>query len=316
MTYEYISMDLKFNNLIQVTEKFSDEAKCREYLAGLRWKDGKAICPYCNHFQSYVIENGKRYKCANTECHKKYSVTVGTIFEGSKLPLRKWFIAIYLITNHRKGISSHQLGRDLGVTQKSAWFVLHRIREMLAANAPHMLEGTVEVDETYIGGKRSNKHADERKRMNESGTGYLYKTPVFGMLQRDGVVYTQMPKEATGQYLKPIIFEKVREGSTVMSDGFGGYYGLSKYYHHEIINHQQGEYYRDGYHTNTLEGFWGLLKRGIVGIYHYVSPKHLQRYCDEFSFRYNLREAGPQDRLDATIRQSIGGRLTYKKLTA
>lgn len=302
----------KFKNIVELTRYFSDESKCREYLAQIRW-GGKPICPYCGYDKVYRIENGKRYKCAGKECYRKFSVTVGTIFEDTNLPLQKWFIAIYLGCNHKKGISSLQLGRDLGITQKSAWFVLHRIREMLKDKAPQLLSNMVEVDETYVGGKDINRHKNKKK---EGGAGMVNKTPMFGLLERGNKVIAGKVPVAQGVILKPIIYNKVKSGSIVVSDGFGAYRGIDKYYGHIVVNHEIGEYVRGSFHTNTIEGFWSLFKRGIIGIYHYVSPKHIDRYCDEFSYRYNYRKFSQDNVVRNAMLQSEGRRLKYKDLIA
>jgi len=279
----------------------------------LRW-NGEPVCPHCGHEKSYKFKDQKTYKCA--KCRKKYNATVGTIFENTKIPLCKWFWAIYIATSHKKGISSLQLAKDIAVTQKTAWFILHRIREMLKSNAPEMLTGAVELDETYVGGKSINWHADKRKKMREAGTGYIHKTPVFGLLQRGGNVHTEMPKEATGRYLKPIILDKVKPGTVVMTDGFGAYYGLNEIYQHVVVNHQLGQYVVGEWHTNSIENFWSLLKRGVIGIYHYVSPKHLHRYCNEFAFRYNTRKVSETERFNIAVASVNGKRVRYSELTA
>ncbi|MBI4944999.1 MAG: IS1595 family transposase [Bacteroidetes bacterium] len=304
-------MKTQFKNLLQILDYFKDEATCRELLELQRW-NGKPTCPHCGHEKVYRTNRG--FKCASPKCYKKFSATTGTILESSKLPLRIWFGAIYLNTAHKKGISSHQLGRDLGISQRTAWFVLQRVRAMLKNNNPSLLTGTVEVDETFVGGKAKNKHAKQRREIK--ATGYVNKTMVFGILDRDGkTVHNQIVANVDGNNLKPIINEKVKEGSIVMSDGFGAYTGLNANYQHEVINHAQGEYYRNGFHTNTLEGYWSQLKRGIYGIYHSTSRKHLHRYCDEFAFRYNNRHVSDTERFINVLTKVADARLTWNQLT-
>lgn len=302
----------EFKNLLEVTQYFSDEKTCREYLAQSRW-NGNPICPYCGHTKVYVIEGGKRYKCANKDCFKKFSVTVGTIFEDTNLPLQKWFIAMYLACNHKKGISSLQLSRDLDITQKTAWFVLHRIREMLKDNAPELLENMVEVDETFIGGLDANKH--KSKKANK-GRGPVSKTPVVGLLERGNKVRAEKMLAANKAVLIPKVQQYVKPGTLVITDNSKAYVNLRTEYIHEVVSHSTGEYARGMIHTNTLEGYWSLLKRGIIGIYHCVSVKHLNRYCDEFSYRYNHRKDGQNLSVTNALLQAEGRRLKYFELTA
>ncbi|MDD5363134.1 MAG: IS1595 family transposase [Ignavibacteria bacterium] len=300
-----------YNNLIDVQKHFPDETVCKEHLAQLRW-NGETTCPFCDCKKVYKIKSG--YKCSNPKCYKKFTVLVGTFFENTKIPLSKWFVAIYIATSHKKGISSLQLSKDISVTQKTAWFMLHRIREMLKNNSSKMLSGTIEVDETYIGGKNEFKHIDKKVKKSQ-GRASKDKTPVFGMLQRDGVVVSKPVDNVTKATLQGVINKSVRKGSTVISDEWGSYKGLEKRYNHRYIFHNLGEHAIGNVHTNTIEGFWSLLKRGIVGIYHSVSPKHLEKYCDEFSFRYNTKDYSEQDRFNKSISQ-CSGRLKYNQLIA
>lgn len=300
-------MEIKFKNLIELNEYFSDENKCWDYLEALCWKNGRVLCPVCKSDRHYKFQNSRTYKCK--DCKRKFNAKVGTIFENTKIPLKKWFVSIYIATSHKKGISSCQLSKDISVTQKTAWFILHRIREMLKAKAPVMLEGQVEIDETYIGGHEANKHKSKRQNVD----GYVNKTMVFAVLKRQGNVWTKMVDRVDGRTLKPIIAKHISQDATIITDGFGAYSGLGKYYHHEIVNHIQEEYVRGEWHTNTIEGFFSQLKRGIYGIYHHVSPKHLHRYCDEFSFRYNTRKSKENSRFDYSF-IACEKRLKYQDL--
>lgn len=303
-------MEIQFKNLIELQKYFSNENVCWDYLEQLRW-NGKIVCPFCKSEKHYKFKNSRTYKCA--DCQKKFNAKIGTIFENTKIPLSKWFVSIYIATSHKKGISSIQLNKDVGITQKSAWFVLHRIREMLKAKAPYMLNGTVEIDETFIGQSFKNLHTSVRKKLKRSI--YVNKTMVFGILERDGNVWTKMVKGVDGKTLKPIIRNTVDKSSTIITDGYGAYSKLNKEYHHEIINHLQDEWVRGEFHTNRIEGYWSQLKRGIYGIYHHASPKHLQRYCDEFSFRYNTRKENESDRFDYSL-LNCEKRLRYNDLIA
>ncbi|MBS1685676.1 MAG: IS1595 family transposase [Bacteroidetes bacterium] len=303
-----------FKSVIQVLDFFKEEETCKQYLEQQRWGHN-ITCPHCGH-DLKIYRTNRGYKCGDKTCHKKFTVTTGTLMESTKIKLRYWFAAIYLITAHKKGISSHQLARDLGVTQTTAWFLNHRIREMMIQTEVQMLENIVEVDETYVGGKRINMHAWKRKELTDKyGTGYKEKTPVLGLLQRDGEVIAHKIPSSDGKTIKPIVKEKVKQGSTLLTDGHGAYADLHKHYDHVIINHDKGVYAVGEYHTNSLEGFWGIFKRGIIGIYHHVSPKHLDRYCNEFTYRYNSRKVTDCTRFELTLTK-VKGRLRYQDLIA
>ncbi len=306
-----------FNNLKELILHFSDEKVCREHLEKRRW-NGKPVCPHCHCDKIYKLKDEKTYKCAGKDCKKKFTVTVGTIFENTNIPLSTWFAAIYLATAHKKGISSVQLAKDLGITQKSAWFVLHRIREMLREKKSPMLGNNdiVEIDETYVknGGDRVKKevHPNEPKR-GKQGRSLKDKTPVFGMVERNGKVVAKPVKNTKLKTLKPFIENMIMKGAIIVTDEFSVYNKLDNNYRHFVVNHSRKEYARGKYHTNTIEGFFGLLKRSLIGIYHYMSTKHLERYCDEIAYRYNTRNERDSERFDVTL-QLLEGRLTYKNL--
>lgn len=303
-------MNLQFNSLLELLNYFKEESTCIEFLEQMRWK-GQPKCPHCKCKKVYRTNRG--FKCSDKECGKKFSAKVGTIFENSKIKLRLWYAAIYLCTAHKKGISSLQLHRDLGVTQKTTWFMLHRIREMIKQKTPQMLEGEVQADETFVGGKNKNRHAN--KKVKESrGRSTKDKTPVLGMVNK-GKVTSQVVPDTNARTLKPIIDRMIRKGEIVVTDEWLGYKSVSSTQKHRVIKHKENEYIRDGFHTNAIEGFWSLLKRGIYCIYHNVSRDHLTRYCDEFSYRYNTREIKVCERFVHSM-NNIEGRLTYKKLIA
>jgi transposase-like protein len=276
--------------LIEITKKLNTPRRCITYLEQVRWQ-GKTTCPYCQSERITPMKKQLRHHC--NSCNKSFSVLVGTIFEASNLPLPKWFIAISLVMNAKKGISSRQLARHINVTKDTAWYVQKRLRDAMKSNDHDLLKGIVEVDETYVGGQVKNKHKKVRDELHAQGkvaTGAMHKVPVFGLLARSGRVCTQVVEHADGKTLKPIINNRVDRKSVIVSDGFGAYCGLQKQYKsHEVVNHEKDQYVRELYHTNNIEGFWSLVKRGIVGQYHKITRKYLQNYLDEFSFKYNFK---------------------------
>lgn len=301
----------KFSNLLNLLTYFKNEQICLDYLEQIRW-NGKLECPYkdCGGDKIFRCANHK-YKCA--KCKQIYSVKVGTIFEGSKLPLQKWYAAIYLITSHKKGISSLQLSRDLSITQKSAWFLLQRVRCTLGLQAgTDKLKGIVEADESFIGGKEENKHKSKRTEGTQ-GRSVKTKSAVAGVMERGGELRAVKVETTKGYHLKPFVVRNVEFGSKLMTDEWWGYKGLAQLFKHDIVKHNEGEYVSGACHTNSLEGFWSLMKRGVNGIYHSVSGKHLQKYIDEYVFRYNTRSNSESLRFD-TMLNNIGTRLTYQKL--
>lgn len=299
-----------FKSILELINYFDTEAKCVEYLAFQRWGDNPT-CPHCSHDKVYELKGkNKRFKCAS--CRKQFSVRVGTIFEDSKISLKKWFTAIWLVTSHKKGISSLQLHRDINVTQKTAWFMLQRIRYALSYDFTDSLEGEVEADETYVGGKNKNRH-NCKKIPQSQGRSSKDKTPVLGMVQRNGVLTAKTVEDVKAETLTREIINNVKESATIFTDEWLGYTSLKRIYDHSIVKHNKGEYVNGRIHTNTIEGFWSLLKRGIVGIYHFTSKKHLQKYVDEFVFRYNTRDFSESTRFDFYL-NNCEGRLTYTQL--
>ena len=313
-----------FSNLIQLQKYFNNELTCVQYLENLRW-EGKPKCPKCGCEKLYRfptrlkhqdLKGYKDFQCSNKECRKMFSVLTNSIFEGSKVTLQVWFTAMYLISAHKKGISSHQLARDLGTSQKSGWFILHRVR---AAFSPKQINqkilGLFAADETYIGGANKNRH-EEKKIDGSQGRSSKDKTPVFGIMQTGGVMRTTVIPDTKSRTLKPIIKSLVANGSIIVTDEWLGYSGLSKDYAHIVVKHNEGQYVKGAFSPNNVENFWSLLNRGIYGIYHQVSPKHLHRYCYEFEYRFNLRKMQDAARFIQTMKQSVGKRLTYNALIA
>lgn len=286
----------------------SDLKRCREYYAWLRW-GGNPICPHCNAAKPYLLKSGK-YRCSSKTCKMDFSVVKGTIFEKSHIPLATWMGAVYLLSAHKKGISSCQLARDLGCTQKTAWFILHRIRHIMGDPDPEPLTNIVEADETYVGGKFQNMNRGRRKQWQEKGIDN--KVAVMGMLERDGKARLTVIGKNT---FKDVIRENVSPEAILMTDSHLSYQGLSMEYQcHLTVNHKEMQF-RDGLcYTNTVEGFFSSLKRSIFGIYHSVSPKHLTQYCAETSYRYNTRKMTDKDRFIENMKAANGHRLTYNNL--
>jgi transposase-like protein len=309
-------LKLSFKNFSDLLQVIPTDNEARMFLEELRWC-GTPVCPHCGtqnpeHYKLKVKGEFKGlYKCK--DCKERFTVTVGTMFEGSHIGLRKWFIAMYIFSSHKKGISSLQLGRDLGITQKPAWFMLSIIRNSFKPQGQSKLSGTVQCDESFIGGKEANKHAN-KKTKDTQGRSTKKKTPVFGLLS-DGKVNTEVVTDTKASTLKPIIMEMVETGAIVVTDEWGAYNGLNANFKHEVVKHNEGKYVSNGLSTNGLEGFWSLLKRGIFGIYHQVSPKHLNKYCDEFTYRYNTRTITDSERFVFSL-FIAKERMTYKALIA
>lgn len=306
-----------FKNLMDFTTFFKTEEKCHKYLKSILWQEG-AYCPFCGADKIHQYEsNFKKNRCYS--CKQDFSIRKGTIFDDSRLPLKKWFMCIYLVNSNKKGISSCQLANQVGITQKSAWFVLQRIREACSSkDFTNPFNGITEIDEAYIGGREENRHAKDKKLK-----GKKEKAVVIGLVNRD----TQQVKamkvvNSEAEHLLPKVYMNVADNSTIITDTLQAYKPLKKHYDHKTIKHSAGEYVKNDsrvafkIHTNTIEGFWGELKRGIRGIYHWASHKHIQKYCNEFAYRYNNRKLKNNERFVDFLSGLANTKLTYKTLIA
>lgn len=302
-----------FKSILDLLKTFPDEQSCIDHLEDIFWK-GTPVSPFDPTSKVYKCKNNN-YRCKNT--NKYFNVKTNTIFENTKIPLQQWFMAIYLFSSHKKGISSHQLARDLDVTQKTAWFILERLREAMDHEAfKQEMEGVIEVDETFVGGKNKNRHADKKVK-NSQGRSFKDKTPVIGLLNQDtGIVRCFVAPDTSRDSIHPVIMANVSDKSIIVSDEWLGYEGLGLVYHHEIVDHKRKQYVNDsGATTNGIENVWSNFKKGIIGIYHNrVSRKHLQGYADEFAFRHNTRKDSTCGRFNVLLSGACGKRLTYQNL--
>ena len=297
--------------IIQLMDMFPDDAAAESWFTKGRWPDG----PYCPRCGSFNVQNGIKHptmthRCRDCPSKPMFSLKTGTVMEGSKLGFRKWAIAVYLVTTNLKGVSSMKLHRDLGVTQKTGWHLAHRIRKSLEMNeAP--FSGPVEADEAYVGGKRKNMPRSKRKELH--GRGHVGKTAVVGMKDRTTNLVVARPVKSTDKpTLQGFVGDHAAPGATVYTDEAIAYRGLP--FKHEAVNHSIGEYVRDQAHTNGIESFWSMLKRGFHGTYHHMSPKHLSRYINEFTGRHRIRERHTLDQMNLVVDGMIGKRLMYRDL--
>jgi transposase-like protein len=296
----------------QLFQLFPDQESARDYLEARLWPEG-VKCPFCGAGEKVTARKDGYYRC--NPCKQDFTVRTGTIFERSHVPLHKWIYAMYLLITSRKGISSMQLSKEIGITQKSAWFVLQRLREACGSDFSK-LSGIVEVDEMYVGGKEGNRHASKKKNLGRGAAG---KKAVLGMRERGGRTKAMPISSPDSNNLQSNIHAHVAVGSSIHTDEYRSYNGIGgMFYNHETIRHNAGEYVRDGVTTNGIESVWAVMKRGLHGVYHHASEKHLGRYVNEFTFRLNDGNVKRHtlDRLDSFVKATAGRGITYKKLTA
>lgn len=299
----------KFDSLIELVMYFKSEEICLQHLEQWMW-DGNIRCPHCGFDRPYRYKNGVRFKCRS--CKVGFTAKIGTIFEKSPLPLVKWFSAMYLMAVNSKGISSTNLGKLIKVRQATAWFMMHRIRESMKQD-DSKLEGVVSSDEAFVGGKNQNRHKVKRKSYS-AGRNFKDKVPVLGLMSGEGKVKTIVLPSISGKEIRQQVIMNVSPGSTLVTDEYSAYKRMGKFYDHQIVRHYLGEYKnKNGFSSNNIEGFWSHLKRMIIGVFHKVSPKYIQRYCDEQCFRNNTRGMSGSQLLGIMMSKA-NSRLSYKKL--
>jgi transposase-like protein len=310
--------------------RFQNEDAAREHLEALHWPEGP-FCPHCGSTDAKRLppQRGRKTKAHPegairkgvvqcNDCRQQYTVTVGTVFESSKVGLNKWLLVNHLLCSSKKGMSAHQIARMIGVSYKTAWFMMHRIREAMKDTDTTPMGGygkTIEADETYVGGKTKNRNAKQRRRFDERVSHVEDKQPVMALVERGGKVRSFHVAKVTGETLRSVLVTNADRGSWLMTDDHSGYKTVGKeFVGHGVVKHSLGEYGRAGvFHTNTIEGFFSLLKRGIIGVYHHVSEQHLSRYTAEFDFRYNTRKLDDFERADENLLGAVGKRLTYRR---
>jgi len=296
-------------SLLEAVRYFSDLKVCNAYMKRIKWPHG-IVCHHCGSVEVYKLSTRPLLKCR--DCKKQFSYKVGTIFEDSPLGLDKWLVAVWAIANCKNGISSHELARALGVTQKTAWFMLHRIREAMRSGTFRKLSGTIESDETFVGGDAKNMHKSVREKRRRGRAGYG-KRCVHGLLQRGGEVRATVIPTTEASVINPVVLANVEKGSNLYTDAALSYEALAAHYIHEAVSHVD-EYVRGSVHTNGMENFWSLFKRTVKGTYVAIAPFHLQRYVDEQAFRFNHRKTDDADRFDTVMATTAGRRVTYRQL--
>ncbi|WP_129020487.1 IS1595 family transposase [Edaphocola flava] len=304
----------KFKGIGEIYRYFNTEKKCKDYYEQARW-GGNVTCPHCGSENPYRTNRG--FKCSNKECHKKFSIISGSIFENTKISLSIWFAVIYKMGIAKKGVNSHELSREIGISQPTAWFLLQRVRTFLSVEIMNvMLNGIIEADETYFGGRVTNMKVNKRTKDSQGRS--LTKKPVVGMIERNGKVKAFVTEDTTAKVINPLFKEHVVEGSTVVTDGYTGYVNIQEKYNHKSVKHGKYKFIlKEGdnkFHTQNIEGFWSLLKRSYVGIHHYMSPKHLQKYVSEHVYRHNNRKLTKFGLFENSLALAASTRITYNQL--
>lgn len=300
----------KIKSIRELILTFNTEEKCIDFLEQIIWK-GKLVSPFDKTAKIYKC--GNRYKCNKTG--KYFNVKHNTFMHGSKVSTLNWIIAIWFYVTHKGGLSSMQLHRELDLTQKTTWLMLHKIRNCSKFENMHKMKGIVEADETYVGGKNPNRHYNKKVK-NAQGRSCIDKVPVFGLVERGGKVMARVVSSVKAEVLQPIISRTVDLFSTIYTDEWGAYNGLGLFFDHAIVNHGRKQYVNGDVHTNTIENFWGNVKRGIIGVYRVTSRKRLQLYLNEFVFKYNTRKNKPIENLIHLLSNSKGSKKTYRELMA
>ncbi len=312
-------MKFAFKTLHEFNDYFKDERTCYEFFENIRW-NGVPVCPHCGSEKYYrVAPRGKfkdipSYRCAIRSCGLPFTVRTNSIFEGSKVEFRKWLLAAYEISTCKKGISSIELSSRIGVSQKTAWLINHKLRVMLKDTDPELLRDVVALDETLVGGKNKNRHSD-KKIPHSQGRSSKGKTTVFGARGLLGQIRTQVIPNADAANIVPLVEKWVEKGSIMVTDEWGAYNALNKDYFHVSVNHQEGQYVTGCFTSNGVENFWSLFKRGVIGTFHNISPQHIQKYTEEFAFRYNRKSKKNHEIFNLAIQNCSNRNITYRELT-
>jgi transposase-like protein len=307
------AQDYTPKTLLEAMAYFSNDAACVKFLEKYRWPDGKPHCPRCGSDNICYLKTRPAYRCREKGCKKSFSLKTGSIMEDSALPITKWVPAIWFVINHKNGVSSCEVSRALGITQKCAWHLCHRIRKALSNGSFVKLAGEVEIDEVFIGGKAQFKH--KSKQMGRFTDPILGKTTVLGMVERGGTVRGRVIENRRRTNIEPEILANVEQGATIYTDSLMSYNKLVTSYMHQYVDHSKGEFVRGEAHTNTIENFWSCFKRSIKGTYIQIASFHTDRYLDEQAFRYNYRKQNDAGRFEKAVSKIFGVRLTYAELT-